>query len=130
MVGLLTSVETSYARKTEAERRADIEATLRPSELVVPGHEVAINELSARTTVGRLARLARENGWETKAGHSEVYSGDVLQKNFKVRPGKSFDFWWFQAVKDGVKIEATALPSYKVGPRLVTADELKARITE
>lgn len=107
---------------------AEIEASLRPAEITVPGHEVDMASTSARTGVGQISRLARDNGWETKVGRSEAFSGDKLQVNGKVKLGANVEHWWVESVKTPHHF-TYSLTDIRLDGRVVTKDELKEAIT-
>ena len=116
------------ARASRKLETAEAEANLRPAEITVPGHEVDIASTSARTGVGQISRLARDNGWETKVGRSEAFSGDHLQKNGIVKPGKTETHEWVEAVKTPHHF-TYSLTDIRLDGRVATKDELKEAIT-
>lgn len=116
------------ARASRKVETADAEANLRPAEITVPGHEVDIASTSARTGVGQISRLAEAHGWETKVGRSEAFSGDHLQKNGIVKPGRNEEHWWVEAVKTPHHF-TYSLMDIRLDGRVVTKDELKEAIT-
>lgn len=89
------------------ERRLQMESaqdalidSIYPAEITVAGHEVPMTQFSARTAIGQVARLAEQYGWTLRCGESHSFSGDHLQANGKIRPGKNIVHNWVQGVKD------------------------------
>jgi hypothetical protein len=102
-------------RERERQSREALE-NLRPAEVISKGKEVPISTLGGkRSALGKMAHLAVDFGWEVKVGQSEYFTGDTLQKNGKVKLGKTGTHRWFEAVKNRIKIKMTA-PIDSLGP--------------
>lgn len=91
-----------YLRKKEKEHQqkewdAQGRPELKEQYIIVPGHQVPVETLNKRSTVGKIAHTAVEYGWETKLGESEYMTAERWVKG-EVVPGRRETFHWVQAM--------------------------------
>lgn len=86
-----------------------LEESLRPHEVVEMGHEVPLVDVSTRTRIGQVGKLAVEHDWVVKVGRSRYYSGDKLVKSTnEVKWGKEEDWTWVQGRRADRSFEYSA----------------------
>ena len=107
---LLDSAYFKRIRDARDETRHDMEANLRPHEIIVPGHEVDPRDVLSlnakglfmqRSDIAKIYVSAFNAGFEVKIGQSTYYSGDKIQANGKLVTGKEATWTWIEGVKDG-----------------------------
>lgn len=89
-------VKKEQAKKDKLEEAKD-RPELREAEVVEAGHEIPLENLSKRTTVGQLGHLAAGYGWTVKAGESKYRTADRMYKG-EIKLGEIKAFNWVQAI--------------------------------
>lgn len=91
--------EARKIREKEAAREAaNPGPVLRPHEVVVQGHEIPLDSsVKKNSTVGKIAWLAYEHGWDVKVGEAVYRKPDRVQKG-EVIEGKEVAWRWVQGV--------------------------------
>jgi hypothetical protein len=134
-------LDAEYFKRIRTDRkdeRAELEANLRPHEIIVPGHEVDPKEVLPLTAKGLFMRRgilaqtyvdAFNAGFEVKIGQSTYYTGDKIQANGKLVTGKEATWTWIEGVKDRRHFTWNDDGAIIDGKRATTA-ELKQFINE
>lgn len=128
-------------KRENAKKMAVLEAKDRPdlreAEVVDAGHEIPLEGLSKRSTVGKIAHLAFEHGWLVKVGASHYRTADRFVKE-EIVEGKVVEHSWVNAISpDGkhhlsVSKEVIVLDGWPVmdTEEVKAIDEVKVHIME
>lgn len=73
--------------------RADADA-IRPEERISGPYQIPLSKVNKRSSLGRLAHEAAENGWDVYVYECINYSGDTVMKNGKIKLGKEEPYTW------------------------------------
>lgn len=126
----------SLSMKREEEKKMKVAEAkdrpeLREAEVVELGHEIPLENISKRTTVGKIAWLAAERGWIVKVGASHYRTADRWVKE-QVVEGKIVEHNWVNALSpDGEHYLSVSKEIYLIdGHPVGDIDEVKVHIDE
>lgn len=118
------------AKKAKLEEAKDRPA-LREAEVVTVGHEIDWSSMNRLTTVGKIAHLAADHGWDVKVGESEYRTADAMYKG-EVKLGVVKKHRWVQALSPDRKHHISVSADLKLldGWPVQDLDEVKIHIDE
>ena len=70
-------------------------------EIVQPWEEIPLNTISGRTQLGQALKLGQTHGWDTRLARTVVRTKPRTQKNGKIKPGKTEEYYWVGGHKPG-----------------------------
>lgn len=124
-----------YVLKEQSKRDKLEEAKDRPplreAEVVTMGHEIDWSTMTRQTTVGKIAHLAVDHGWEVKVGESEYRTADAMYKG-EVKLGVIKKHRWVQAISPDRQHHISVSTDLKIldGWPVTDLDEVKIHISE
>lgn len=123
-------------RRKKTDEAEAVTASLRPSKVLVPGHEIDPDTIlkytqkgiiSSQGNYGSVYNVATRMGWDVKVGESEFFSGDSQLKNGKVTRGENGIHHWMEG-SDGTNHFSLNENYCSLNGEYMTAKELKVRM--